>query len=340
VAGTTVFVLSTLYTYPYAGLRPKYFVFLCTAGALLLAVDEKPFSAGLVAAMGAGFWQLGAPIGLLVVGMSFQRTGRDGMLRAIGGGITVAILTIAPFVIQGNAIPLFVEVVLAPVYGVEGYTIVGRLLRFVIEIGYGVLVVPFGISGWVLAVRDDYAKYWWVAAGGGLYLLQVFLEFQGAIELILLFVFVALGTGLLVAYGSVPSRRSIIAVCVVVFVVTSGYWNLAAGLPGAADPPLRDTVEAEYEQWDVPDYESIPDDPEGWPSMQTIYWEKLQPEYCHYRLGHKQKYFEQETGGTLFKSTCGQWPFEEPPGQWLIDVLNPLWIDGTVAGSETGPVSG
>jgi len=335
VAGTTVFVLTTLYTFPYAGLRPKYFAFLCTAGALLLAIDDRPFSAGVVGAMAAGFWQLGAPIGLLVVGMSLQRNGRAGALRAVGGGVTVAVLTVAPVLLQGNAIPLFVEVVLAPVYGVERYTLIGRLLRFVIEIGYGVLVVPVGVYGWGVAVADDYKKYWWIAAGGGLYLMQIFLEFQGAVELILLFVFVALGVGVLVANRSVPSRRSVVAVFVVLCVVTSGYWNLAPGIPGAPEPPLRDATEAEYDQWDIPDYDSIPDDPEGWPSMQTIYWEQRQPEFCHYRLGHKQKYFEQQTGGTLFKSTCGQWPFEEPPGEWLVGVSNPLTVETTVVDGRT-----
>jgi hypothetical protein len=47
--------------------------------------------------------------------------------------------------------------------------------------------------------------------------------------------------------------------------------------------------------------------------MQTIYWEKLKPDICHYRLGDKQKYFMAATNGTLDKAECGQWPFEETP---------------------------
>lgn len=323
VAGAAMFVLTSIYSFPYAGIRPKYFAFLCAVGALLLAVDERPFFAGAVGAMAAGFWQLGAPVALLTVGIGFQRTGRKGLLRTVGGGITVTLLTVAPFVLQGHAIPLFVEVVLAPIYGVEGYTAVGRLLRFVLEIGYGVLIVPLAVYGWTLAVTEDYRKYWWVAAGGGLYLFQIFLEFQGAIELVLMFVFLSLGVGLVVADRSEPSERSLIAGCIVVLVLTSGAWHMSAELSSTPDMPPRDAVEEQYERWDVPEYDSLPEDPEGWPSMETIYWEKLQPEHCHYRLGDKQKYFEQETGGTLDKSTCGQWPFERPPAQWLGDVLTP-----------------
>ena len=324
VAGLTMFILTSVYSFPYAGIRPKYLVFLCGVGALLLAVDDRPFLAGAAGAAAAGFWQLGAPIALLVVGMSLQHNGWDGMWRAIGGGFTVTVLAVAPFVLQGHAIPLFVEAVLAPIYGVENYTVVGRLLTFVVQIGYGVLIVPFAVYGWGRAIVDDYAEYWWVAAGGVIYSYQLFLEFQGAIELILFFVFLALGVGLLVSYGSTPSRRSVVAGCVVLLVVTSGYWNLGWAVSGSPTPPLQNAVEAEHDRWEVPKYDSLPEDPEGWPSMETIYWEKLQPDQCHYRLGLKQQYFEQETGGTLYKSTCGQWPFEEPPAQWLGSRLLPF----------------
>lgn len=187
-----------------------------------------------------------------------------------------------------------------------------------IELGYGVLVIPFGIYGWARGASADYARYWWVSVGGGIYLLQVFLEFQGAIEMILLLVFLALGVGLLVARASEPSRQSLLAVCIVLLVVTSLYWNQASVTP------VRDAIEEEYEDWDTSNYESLPEDPEGWPSMQTIYWEKMQPEYCHYRLGHKQKFFEQETGGTLVKKTCGQWPYDEPPLEWFIGSMSPV----------------
>lgn len=311
VAGATIFGITTVYMFPFAGIRPKYFAFLCTVAGLLLAVEDRPFASGVVAAMGAAFWQLGGLVAVLVVGMGFQRGGRRGALRTLGGGVTMAVVTVLPFALTGDLVPLFVEAVLAPVYGVTRYTIPGRLLKFVIELGPGVLAVPLGVYGWGVALRDDYREYWWIAVGGMLYLLQVFLEFQGAIEMILLFVFLALGVGLLVSSASRPSRKWLLAGCIVLLVVTSFHWN------ESDHTPVKDAVETEYEDWDVPNYQSLPPDPEGWPSMQTIYWEKRKPEYCHYRLGHKQKYFEQETGGTLYKRTCGQWPYDDLPLDWV-----------------------
>jgi hypothetical protein len=316
-AGITMFVFTTVYTFPVAGIRPKYFAFLCGVGGLLLAVEDRPFLSGLIGAATAGFWQLGAPIGLLVVAIALQRDGWRAAGRAIGGGLTMTFITVLPFALSGTLIPLFVETVLAPIYGVERYTVVGRLLRLVIELGYGVAVIPMAVYGWGRGLVTDAGEYWWVAVGGVGYLCQIFLEFQGAIELIVLFVFLALGVGLFVSQTEMPRRQSVIAGCIMLLIVTTAYWN-------AGSPTLKATVEAEYEQEDINNYDSLPPDPEGWPSMQTIYWEQRQPEYCHYRLGVKQQYFEGETGGTLYKSSCGQWPYAEPPAEWLRTTLSPF----------------
>lgn len=325
VAGMTMFVLTQIYAFPFAGIRPKYFAFCCGVGALLLAVEDRPLAAGVVGAMAAGFWQLGAPIALMIVLMSGQRSGWPGVWRSVGGGVAVTAITVAPFVLQGHAMALFVETVVAPLYGIEQYTVAGRLLNFLVEIGYGVAVVPLAVAGWGLAVAEDYERNWWVAVGGGGYLMQLFVEFQGAIELILLFVFFALGVGLLVAHVSQPSRRTVIACSVILLVLTSGYWNF--GRVSAHNPPLQAAVDAEYDRHTVPNhntFDTLPARPEGVPSMETVYWEQRRPDTCHYRAGLKQRHFMRVTDGTLYKSTCGQWPFEQPPRQWLTETVLPV----------------
>ncbi len=318
VAGLTMFVLTGVYAFPVAGIRPKYFAFLCGVAGLLLAVDDRPFISGFVGAAAAGFWQLGAPIGLLVVAMGLQRGGWRAAARTVGGGVTMTALTVVPFALSGTLIPLFVETVLAPIYGIARYTVDARLLWLLISLGPGVIVIPLAGYGWSRAVLADATAYWWVAVGGVSYLLVIFLEFQGSIELILLFVFCSLGVGLLVSLAPTASRQSLIAGCIVLLIVTSAYWK------APTDSPIKAELEADYEQRDINNYPSLPEDPEGWPSMQTIYWEQRQPEYCHYRLGVKQQYFAQETGGSLYQSTCGQWPYDEPPKAWLTDRLTPL----------------
>ena len=311
VAAGSMFLLSSVYTFPYAGIRPKYFAFLCGAAAIYFAVEDRPLVSGVSAALAAAFWQLGGIIAVLVVAMTLRREGIRAATRAVAGGLAVAVVTVFPFVLTGRTIPLFVEAVLAPVYGVERYTIASRVLTFVIELGPGIVVIPVAFAGWVYALREDAREYWWIGAGGTAYLLQVFLEFQGAIELVLLYVFVALGLAVLAAEIPTPSRRSMIAVGLAVLVLTTLYWNQGP------ITPVKDETKDLKAEYNVPNYEALPPDPPGSPSMQTIYWEKLKPELCHYRLGHKQKYFEMTTGGTLYKSECGQWPYEGDPPAWV-----------------------
>ena len=313
VGASTMFVLTALYGFPFAGLRPKYFAFLFGVAALLSTVAGRPFLSGVAGGVAAGFWQLAAPLALLVVGMSLQRHGWRAMWRTIAGGLTVTVLTVLPFVLQGNAVPLVVETVIAPIYGIEEFSVGARLLMFGLEFGYGAFVVPLAVAGWIAGLRDNYREYWWVAVGGVLYTVQLFLEFLGAIELFLLVVFFAVGVGLLVSCTSTPGQKTALAGCIVLLVVLSAYWSLALVTIVSPVPPGKSAVEAAYEESKVREYDSLPADPEGWPSMQTVYWNKLQPEYCHYRLGVKQQYFAQETGGSLYQSTCGQWPFAEPP---------------------------
>lgn len=316
-AAGTMFVVPSVYLFPYAGVRPKYFAFLSAALALLFAVDDRPAASGAAAATAAGFWQLGAAVAPLVAAVGWQRTGRRGLARTLAGGLLVAAATVLPFVLAGLTVPLFVETVLAPLYGVERYTLPGRLLGLVVELGYGVLLVPLGAYGWYRGVAADPHRHWWVAAGGLAYSLQLFLELQGAIETILLVLFLALGVGLLVAHAETPARRTLAVAGVVVLAAASLYWAAAPATP------VKDRVADAQQAHAVPDYPELPADPDGVPSMQTIHWEQRRPDTCHYRLGDKQKYFEHATGGTLRKEHCGQWPFDQPPPEWLLDRLLP-----------------
>lgn len=317
-AGATVFVLPATYLYPYAGIRPKYAAFAFGVAALVLAVDDRPGWAGASAATATGFWQLGAPVALLVAATSYRRGGRRGLGRAVGGGAAVTAVVVLPFVLAGLSTPLFVNVVLAPLYGVERYTVLGRVVTFVAEFGWATLVVPVAAFGWLRGVSVDPDRYWWVAVGGAGYLLQIFLEFEGGIELVFLLAFLGVGVAVLVAETPRPSRRHLL-VAFVALVLLANLYSV-----GGPVTPVRDHLEELDEDVTVDAYESLPPDPEGVPDVRTVYWNKLRPETCLYRLGHKQKHFVGETGGTLTKPTCGQWPFDDPPLEWLFGGLVPF----------------
>ncbi len=317
-AGGSLFVVPTMYAFPGLGIRPKYFAFACGVGALVLAVDDRPLASGAAAATAAGFWQLGAGLAPLVVAIGYRRGSRPAAARTVVGGLLVAVAVVAPFVAAGLATPLFVETILAPVYGVEQYTVAGRLLAVVVEVGLaGVAFLVLGAWGWRRGLVAARSRYWWVAAGGVTYALLAFLEMQGAIELVFLFAFAGVGVGCVVAARESPERRLRVLAVLAVLVAANGYW--------AAGPvtPVKDEVAAAQATLSAPDYAHLPERPADAPSMSTIYWNELEPDRCHYRYGKKQRYFAAATGGDLERSTCGEWPFDAPPRKWLLERLIP-----------------
>ncbi len=318
VAGLSVFLIPSLYTFPSAGIRPKYLAFAFGVGALVLAVDDRPAASGAASAIGAGFWQLAAPIAIIVTAMAWQRGRLAGVGRTIGGALIVAVLVVVPFVATGLAIPLFLETVLAPVYGVERYTVAGRFLQVIVECGPGLLAYPLGVFGWTLAVRRHAAAYWWLPAGGMVYTVGVFLEFQGALEAILLVPFVAIGIGVFIAEGPDWATGRSVGILVAVLAVTSLLWV------GGALSPLSDPVERAYQAHEIRDQPALPPEPADMPPMEEIYWDQQRPEICHYRMSEKQRWYAVATGESLEAEHCGAWPFEAPPREWAIDRAWPL----------------
>ena len=316
-AGWSVFVVTTLFTYPWAGIRPKYLALCFGALALLLAVEDRFLASGAAVAVTAGFWHLGAPLAVLVAAMNYVDGGSSGLRRALAGGSLVTVLVVAPFALTGNLTPLFVEVVLTPLYGVGEYPLASRLLEPIYEIGWGIVLFPVGIYGWFLASDSDWSQYWWVAVGGVAYQSLFFIEMAGAIDAVLATPFAALGVGAVVAETQTPSRRLLALGLVVLLVASSLHWN------EGTTTPVRDELADLRESLGTVEYGPLADRPPGVPSMQTIYWEQRRPATCHYRMDKKQRAFVYAAGGTLQEPTCGHWPFEEPPVPWLVDAVTP-----------------
>lgn len=311
LAGLTMFAITTLYDYPAAGIRPKYLAFALGTAGLLLAVRDRPAGSGALAAASAGVWQLSAPLVGLVAAIGYVRNGRRSLGRVLAGVGLVTAAVVGPYVLAGAVEPVLVEAVLAPLLGNQHYTLAGRFFEIVLELGPGALVLPVGAYGLLRAGRRAPRRYWWACAGGGLYLLQLLVEMQGALDVVVLVAFMALGVGHLAARASTPSRQSMAAAAVLLLLLSAGYWN------HGSITPVRDEVEDAQEAWGVPSYERLPADPAGVPSIQTIYWEQREPANCHYLGDIKQKAYLRQTGGSVERGPCGQWPFEEPPLEWL-----------------------
>lgn len=122
------------------------------------------------------FWDLKLPLIYAVTTSLALLTGGDMFLLHLASVLVsmatiaagVALVSLLAYRVTGDELasfaagltpPLFLETVLAPVYGVEGYTVVGRLLAVVIQLGYGVLLGPIAVAGWGLAAIRDATRH-------------------------------------------------------------------------------------------------------------------------------------------------------------------------------------
>ncbi len=325
-AGLTILVVPATYGFPPFGIRPKYLALCFGVWSLFLAVRDRPAPSGAAAALGAGFHQQGAGIAALVVAIAASWTGRGGVVRAVGGGLLVAVAVVLPFALADALVPLFVETVLAPAATARRYTLPGRVLDIALELGYGTVVIPVAVYGWfrpndrrvgaaVAADGGSSASAWWVPVGGALYgSVALFVDLEGSLDMILWLPFLALGVGSLVA--SLRPTRRVALLCVLGLLVVSGpAWDLAP------DPPLRAELENARERHDVADFGHVPDRPSGVPDVRTVYWEKRKPDTCHYRLSEKERVWVHETGGDFRDARCGEWPGKGPPSIGEFGVL-------------------
>lgn len=202
---------------------------------------------------------------------------------------------------------MVVETIVAPLYSHAPFTLLGRIYAIVLVFGYAVVGFPIAIYGWFHIVRAR-REHWWVPVGALVFGLQMlFVNMNGALDALLWLVFVALGVAIAVTAvenGRIHpalSRRHRWAIVVVIgLVVLAGpVWHLVPTAPGK--PTLQERHDRAHpeppplsaEQADVPD-------------MRTIYWQKLEPGRCHYRLSWTELRWIAQTAARLDEERCNR----------------------------------
>ncbi|SEV83019.1 DolP-mannose mannosyltransferase [Natrinema salifodinae] len=318
-AGLAMLVVPELFLLSPEGVRAQFYALFFGVLALALVLRDRPFLAGAAAALSAGSWQSGAAFALLVVGMAYQRTDRRGALAAIAGGSVVTGAVLVAFAAAGALVPMVVQTVLAPLLAGSSYTLAERVYSILLVFGYGSMLLPVAFYGWARAVAVvDRRELWWVPAGGLIFGFQVlFVDMDGSTDALLWLAFVALGVG--VAAERVTARRSSVTdpgddaaptirrqwavVAVVGLLVLAGLgWHYGSPQPQERLRTMEEAAE--------PDGDPLPIRPgdADVPSMQTIYWERMEPETCHYRLSWNEMRWIAMTDGQLDAHDCDGWP--------------------------------
>ena len=321
-AGLTMLVVPELFLLSPEGVRAQFYALFFGVLALALAHRDRPFLAGALAALSAGSWQSGAVFALLAVGMAYQRNGGRDALWAVAGGAVVTGAVVLAFATTGALVAMVVQTVVAPLTAGSSYTVAERVYTILLVFGYGSLLIPIALYGWARAAVRDFRERWWVPAGGVLLTIQVlFVDLDGSTDALPWLAFVALGVAVAVERGferraATTDRRSrdatrtnripwaAVAVVVVVgLLALSGLvWHFGSPAPQSTLRTMQDEAEPEGEPPPI-----TPDDADV-PSMQTIYWEQIEPETCHYRLSWNEVRWISMTDDRLDARQCDGWP--------------------------------
>jgi hypothetical protein len=309
--GLALFAVADFYTLPKWGVYPQFFAAFLAALTILAIVRDRPLFAGVSGVLATGFYYPEGIVLVLVVGLFARRRDWDAVGRFVGGAAVGGGIVVAPLLYWGNLGPAIVETVLAPLFTSTGGSLGDRLWNTVFTLGPGLIVGFLATGGWFAAVGHTRVSDWFgeapvasqseeavshtalpwlIAVGGGVHTLRI-LVFGPSGQLLGWMVFAALGVGLAVA--GLSERRTQLSVVLVVVLVLGGV-VLASGILDVQS--INPASNGDGDSVDAP------------VSMQSIYWGKLSPEGCHYRLSGREVQWIEMTDAEYDDKTCGKWP--------------------------------
>lgn len=315
-AGLVVLGHPAFHYFPAFGYRVKFFALAFGLGAIFLERRDHRVAAGVLAAASPAYWQFGLVFAFVV--LAAAATDRDALAPTVlGMGLTTAVV-LAPVVYLGAVGPMLEEVILTGVVVPEPGSPLVRLARGFLFFGYLAPVAAVAGYGVLAAASERIRETWWVAALTGWFAVQlIFLDFDAAPDLLPAVVAVALGTGLFVARLDGRRRRAVFAVVAAIAVV-SVVWLGSLGF--VARPLGREvnddvvTRQALVAAGEALTGHSVTEPPTvggktrgdfGLPPIETIYWERIVPSTCHYRLSNMEIQWIEATSDTYTAKRCG-----------------------------------
>jgi dolichol phosphate-mannose mannosyltransferase len=242
----------------------------------------------VMAVLGAGFHQLGLVFALLAAGLAFQAGGRRALARSTVGMAVTSVVVVLPIVLLGAFIPMVIEVLLVTALVPEGDGVPERIKKFTELLSYASVLVLPGLLGILSAAVIDLRRTWWIAVGSVWYVMAaLFLDLDGHGDIFALAIFLgALGFGLFCwLFCNTMGKR----VTLTLMLVPIAFNSVISPLP---QPPGGGEKLVLNEQ--------------GLPSIQYIYWHKIQPTTCHYRLSKIELNWMKITNGDFAERECGR----------------------------------
>ncbi|HEX6384409.1 MAG TPA: DolP-mannose mannosyltransferase [Anaerolineae bacterium] len=273
IAGYVMFTYVGFYIIPTLGFHFKHFSLLFGLLGLWLALRGHSILAGLVVAASPAFALTGVIFPLLVLGLAWERRGRTAMLQAMGGMLLLTVLVLLPIAYWGAVMPMFQQVIVPRLYVPEDQSPVVRFERAGRFLALTSLFVIVAVITVIRGLRNKQRYLWWVALGGGYSAALVLaIDFDNYPDLFSGLVFVALAVGIFAAQATPRVRHMLLVMLLCALIL---------------NPVIRHVTR--------PDRESSPDvtqirevNGHRLLPLQIMYWNKIKPETCHYRLSHTE----------------------------------------------------
>lgn len=285
-AGLLILSFPYLFWLASTGIRPKYFALLTGLAGLWYARQDRPLIAMALVTVAPAFWPLALGFsvsGLLIVVDRHQVSARlIGQLGATSAAVTAVIM--GPFVITGVTPTLLSQVVATPFLASETATISTRLVDIAHQLHVTTVVVVSGLLGSGLHAYHKRT----IQATTPLFLLGWFtigillFDFDGAADLIPLWVVSLVGAGLCIQYicferGPVSLR---VEQWMIVAVLTGGV-ILAAWVVSPASIATRSGGE-----------------------VANLFWAQEVSTTCHVRLSKPEMAWMNAVGHSTGQSRC------------------------------------
>jgi len=334
--------------FPVLGFRVKYFALFFGLFGLWLTLQDRPLLSGVVTAAAAAYWQFAIVFCLLVILLHCtdavdRHRGGKSLSEAIskvawllGGFMISFVVVVGPIAIAGGLFAMLSEVIISGLVAGEDPNVLRRLGLGLLKLKSAIPLVLIGAVGFIRFLRQDAHRFAWISAGGVLFGLQIlFVDFDGAPDLLGGYLFVALSVGGLYALSSGPKSYVVsilVAGCLVfslVFmggtgaivrpvyedrpneseqaVLTKGVRAVGEAVGGSSLTGPRRTGDADLR-------EQL-----GLPTIDKIYRTNWDPTTCHYFLSTAEQNYIKQTSAEWGDVKCGASSFNE-----LLALINNL----------------
>lgn len=292
--GVTLFVLTQFYGLPRVGMYPQFYSTFFAILTLYLLKKERYLLSGVAGALSAGYYYPEGIVMVLSILLIYKQRNFEYLKYYIFGIASVTALIMIPFILWDNLVALIVQTVLAPILTSSTESLGVRLLNILFSLGPGVLLIPVAMLGWKRTFKSVSSNEKLIGWGGIIYSIRILSLGPGSqLHMMAWMIFVSLGFGVVISTMDGNNGRWGI-ILVLLLISTSLLWSMG---------PFDLKNDNQQEMYEINNSEAVKIS-----SMQEIYWGKLTPETCHYRLSDREIQWLRMTNGDLRDKTCGEWP--------------------------------